>query len=282
MEIKTLENTSIPEITRAFNEAFSDYIIPAKWTEEIVVRKFKGDRVDLTLSPGYFVDGRLSGFIFHGIGQREGRPIVWNGGTGVVPSQRGKGVTSRLYDFIIPLLRARGFDRTVLEVIVGNDPAIHIYKKNGFEKVRHLMCYKGTPEREISLAEAFSIRMLEGRNWELLHGFRSWQPTFQNDDRKIDALDDQIQILGAFQTDRLIGYIAFDQKPEAGDVFQFAVHPDYRRKGIGTALFATIAKHKSVPLKIINVDAAHTESIAFFEKAGFQKSVEQLEMIKHL
>lgn len=282
MKITTLENTSLATITKAFNRAFSDYIIPIQWTEQTLAQKITGDNIDLSLSPGCFVDGTLCGLIFHGIGQRDGQPIVWNGGTGVAPEQRGQGITTRLYEYIIPQLQAKGFQRTVLEVIVGNDPAIHLYKKNGFSISRRLMCYKGQPAEQIQLPENIRLENIEQPNWPLLHQFRSWQPTFQNDDRKIILLKEHIKLLGAFQDNKLVAYIAFDKNPDAGDIFQFAVDPDYRRQKIGTTLFHAVAQQKTVPLKIINVDARHSESITFFENIGFEKIVEQLEMLMNL
>ncbi len=281
MQIKTLENTSLADLTAAFNEAFSDYIIPFQWTEEIAARKFKGDNIDLSLSPGFFVDGKLCGFIFHCIGKREGKPIVWNGGTGVVPTQRGKGLTTQLYNYIIPMLRNKGFDRTVLEVIEGNDPAIHVYKKNGFEQTRKLDCYKGELTDENG-PDDLDFKMIDQIDWSVLETCRSWEPTFQNSNQKINILRDSMRVIGAFEKDKLLGYIIFDENSKDGNIFQFAVKESQRKRGIGKSLFAKAADGKSVPLKIINVDAGDQSSHDFFIKNGFQKTVSQFEMLKIL
>jgi ribosomal protein S18 acetylase RimI-like enzyme len=281
MEIKTLEKTSIADLTAAFNKAFSDYIIPIQWTEEILTKKFEVDNIDLSLSPGYFVNKQLCGFIFHFIGVREKIPVIWNGGTGVVPSHRGKGITTKLYDFIQPVLRSRGFTQTVLEVIEGNYPAIHIYEKNGFLILRKLDCYKGEIKKTF-LANGIILKRIEKINWEVFHSFRSWQPTFQNNDSKLNLCKNEISIIGAYTEDQLVGYIIYAKNPEAGDVFQFAIKENYRKRGIGKALFAHASQEKTVLLKIINVDAADVASKAFFEKTAFEKTVSQFEMIKYL
>jgi len=281
MQIKTLENTSLADLTAAFNEAFSDYIIPFQWTEEMAAKKFKGDNIDLSMSPGFFVDEKLCGFIFHCIGKREGKPIVWNGGTGVVPSQRGQGVTTQLYNYIIPMLRNKGFDRTVLEVIEGNDPAIHIYKKNGFEQTRKLDCYKGELAIE-NVSNDFDLKIVDQFDWATFEECRSWEPTFQNSNQKINILRESMQVIGAFENKELLGYIIFDKNPEAGDVFQFGVKENQRKRGVGQSLFAKAAEGKSVPLRTINVDAGDKTSRDFFIKNGFQKTVSQFEMLKML
>jgi len=281
MPIRTLEKTDIPTITKAFNHAFSDYIIPMQMTEAMVARKFKGDQIDLNLSPGYFVDDELCGFIFHGIGKQDGQTVVWNGGTGVAPEHRGQGITSQLYKYILPVLQKNGYQQTVLEVIKGNDPAIHIYKKNGFDLVRQLECYKGKPA-EGHLPQGVTFKTIEEIDWPMIHSLRTWRPTFQNNDHKIIAFREQVKIIGAFEQEVLLGYIMIVDKPDIGDVFQFAVKASHRKRGIGKSLFAKAAQDKSVPLKVINVDGGHEASNLFFEKIGFQKITTQFEMLKKI
>ena len=281
MKIKTLEHTPFPELVITFNEAFSDYIIPFQLDEAALIRRFKSDNIDLSLSPGYFVGGKLCGFIFHFVSEKEGSPIVWNGGTGVVPDQRGQSITTQLYDFILPVLRNKGFDQNILEVIEGNDPAVHTYLKNGFSIIRKLDCYKGEMIKT-KPPERIHLKKIETINWPTFHFFRSWQPSFQNNDPKLNRFRAELEVIGAYDQNKLVGYIIFVKKAEAGDVYQFAVNENYRRRGIGRALFARAAEGKTVPLKIINVDAGHEASKAFFEKTGFEKTVSQFEMIKQL
>ncbi len=281
MEIKTLQDTNITDLTIALNEAFSDYIVPVHWTEEAAALKFEGDNVDLSLSPGCFIDGKLCGFILHFVGRRNGRAMLWNGGTGVVPTQRGQGITSKLYDFILPSLINSNYAFTTLEVIDHNDPAIHIYQKNGFSRIRNLDCYKGRVDL-IPPPKQIAFKSIDNINWKAFHTCRSWQPSFQNDDQKLKRMRAHIEVIGAYDKDLLVGYIIFNKNPEAGDVYQFAVKETYRKRGIGKSLFGLAAKDKTVPSKVINVDAAHRESFAFFKKIGFEDIGSQFEMIRTL
>ena len=281
MEIKTLSHCTPAELTQAFNEAFSDYIVQFVMTEEMMVGRMKGFNTDLSISPGVFDQGKLRGFIFHGVGERNGAPIVWNGGTGVAPAYRGQGLTSQLYSFILPVLRQKGFEQTTLEVIVGNDPAIHTYKKNGFSIIRNFDCYKGKVKAQ-EIPEGVQIKTLELIDWALLNSFRNWQPSYQNNDPKVKLLREELNITGAYKNGKLCAYIISDQNSEAGDIFQFAVGEEYRRQGIGSALFGYVQTQKKVPLKLVNVDAADKASAAFLNQLGFEKTISQYEMIKKL
>jgi ribosomal protein S18 acetylase RimI-like enzyme len=75
----------------------------------------------------------------------------------------------------------------------------------------------------------------------------------------------------------LIGYIVFS--PSNARVKQFGVHPDFRYKGIGHALFQKVQEMAGDKmLTLINLDDSDNESIAFLQKIGFEMTVQQYEM----
>ena len=281
MEIKPLTHCSVSELTRAFNEAFSDYIVKFVMSEDMMQQRLKRFNMDLSVSPGVFDRGILRGFIFHGVDKRNGAQLVWNGGTGVAPAYRGKGLTMQLYNYITPDLKERGFQKTSLEVIVGNDSAIHVYKKAGFSILRDFDCYKGDILSKSS-PENMQFRPINSIDWNQLKAFWDWEPSYQNNDQSIACGIDDMNLLGAYDKERLAGYIIFDKNPEAGDIYQFAVAEKDRRKGIGTALFAQVQSKKTVPLKLVNVDASDGVSSAFLRSIGFEKTISQHEMSKSL
>lgn len=277
MKIRTLQNASLSILTDAFNKAFSDYLIPFQLTEDEMGKKIQGDQIDLSLSPGCFVDEELCGFIFHGIVLRDGKRNAWNGGTGVIPRCRGQGIASQLYDFIIPLLKDRAVVESTLEVIDENKSAIHVYQRCGFETVRELLCYKGVATRS-DRPQDVELRTIGEVDWDRLHGFWSWKPTFQNAEHKISQLRDEIEIIGAYKNELLVGYIAFANDLKSGNVYQFAVDEKARGSGVGLALFSRAMEGKTVPLSVVNVDASHLPTIGFLETIGLQRTVRQMEM----
>lgn len=145
IQIKTLAKTSLEKITGTFNLAFSDYFVPIHLTLEQLSAKMKSDRVNLEYSVGAFEEEELIGFILHGTDIIEDKKVAYNGGTGVIPSKRGKGLTKQMYDFILPRLKEEGIDYLTLEVIFKNIQAIKSYERVGFKIARELKCYKGKP-----------------------------------------------------------------------------------------------------------------------------------------
>ena len=100
MDIKTLAGTDLIELLAVFNEAFSDYFVQLKLNEAQFKAKLKADNIDFDLSVGVFEDQKLIAFILHGsdvVGQEK---VIYNGGTGVVPSKRGLGLTVQMYEYI--------------------------------------------------------------------------------------------------------------------------------------------------------------------------------------
>ena len=53
---------------------------------------------------------------------------------------------------------------------------------------------------------------------------------------------------------------------------------EFRRRGIGTALFTHLAQEKAVPLRVINVDQNAKGSIAFLQQIGLNCPFRQYEM----
>ena len=108
MEIKTLKDVSVAEIAAVFNEAFQDYFIPLAFTEVTMRAKMRSEGIDFAYSIGAFENDKLVGFILHGYDIIDGVKTIYNGGTGVIASHRGKGLTAAMYEYCIPLLLQQG------------------------------------------------------------------------------------------------------------------------------------------------------------------------------
>ena len=232
MEIRTLEQAPLSQITTAFNEAFSDYFIPLQFTNEGMATKMKGEGIEKSYSIGAFDGGRLVGFILHGFDTVGGVPTVYNAGTGVLPAYRGRGLTAALYRYCIPFLEAEGIRQHLLEVIDNNHHAKKIYETVGFQTVRKLAAFKCTSS--VIADRSFDIRPLASLP-PADPAFVSVQPAWQNSTASIHRDKESHQLLGVFREGELVGYAAY--VPAAGRIKQCAVHTTYRRHKIGTALF---------------------------------------------
>lgn len=143
LRIQNLLNTPLEVIVNCLNESFQGYYVQLPSNTEYWRDRFRIARVDFKYSFGMFDQDKLVGFIIQGIGDFAGRPTVFNTGTGVLPSYRGKRIVDELYNVAIPLLTTHGFNNYLLEVIEENKRGIRVYERIGFKKVRKLYCYKG-------------------------------------------------------------------------------------------------------------------------------------------
>lgn len=273
MEIRTLQHCSIDQILAAFNESFSDYKVPLQLTRDQLLNKMNSERVDLAWSVGAFRDDKLVGFILHGFDTISNKKILYNAGTGVIPAARGGGLSGRMYDFLMPSLRANQIDSVILEVITENDPAIRSYGKSGFRTGRRLICYKGgikaTKNEDVVMEE------MKYCDWEKLRSFWDFTPTWQNSVNTIEKLGSVCKRYGAYINGQLAGYLVFN--PVSKRVHQFGVDPTYRRQKIASTMFNHIGEPGN-GISLINVEKNSTASNRFLESIGLVKFIEQQEM----
>lgn len=277
MEFKTLANITTDELLSVFNHSFSDYVVPFHLTKEVLISKIAAEKLDMNLSAGAFEDGKLVGFILQSEKVENGEKIIYNGGTGVIPESRGKGLVRKMYDFIIPVLKERNANTLLLEVIEGNQPAIRAYENLGFTVVRRLLCFNGSIQQGKENDEV-SVKDLRDFQWELLCSFWDIEPSWQGSVFVLDPMPENYITLGAYDGDQLVGYIAYG--PAAKKIYQFAVDKNYRNRGIGTKLFNAIReKNGGQAIALNNVDDSSEGTSKFLsKKVGLNNWLSQFEM----
>jgi len=275
MEIKTLEGTNDELILEAFNNAFSDYFIPFHLTLNQLQSKMKADNVLLDVSVGVFEDDQLIAFVLHGIETANNQKHIYNGGTGVIPSKRGGGLTKKMHEFILPKLQEQQVDLLKLEVITTNVPAIKSYEKVGYQLERELTCYKGTvPSREAT--NTITIKEMAQYDWPLMESFWDFPPTWQNSKRTVDQLMPLNKSIGAYLEGHLVGYVIYNVAGKR--IQQIAVHPHFRRKKIATTLVISLTSEFGNELSIINIDKSSVPINAFLPAIGLENNLNQFEM----
>jgi len=85
------------------------------------------------LSVVCFAGDKPVGFVFIAVKQADGKKLVWNGGTGVFPEYRGKGIAKAMMLEAGKVIREQEADHAFLEVVAKNEHAIRAYQKGGFE-----------------------------------------------------------------------------------------------------------------------------------------------------
>lgn len=136
MTVRLVPAVEVPHAERAalWNEAFSDYFAPARFTAESLTRFEQGFSLDLAGSQVALDGERPVAFAMLGIRESRG----WVGGMGVIPSARRRGHGERVMRGVMESARRRGLEVLRLEVLVQNAPAIPLYEGLGFRTLRCL------------------------------------------------------------------------------------------------------------------------------------------------
>ena len=274
IELSTLEETPVNEILEAFNSSFTNYFVDIHLSLEDLENKIVADGIDLSFSVGAFEEGSLIGFILHGRKREDGLELAYNGGTGVIPSGRGKKLTQRMYDFIIPKFRAEGIRTCYLEVIDENLAAIKSYGASGFKKVRRFECLKGRIHS--GAVRDQKLKKLEELDWKTLKSFWDWQPSWQYDVTGVENAINELESIAYYEGTQVVAYLIYN--PTTCRVQQFAVSPNYRGRGIGTTLFKYMCAKIQKDIYVINVPAEANETLTFLQKLGLEIVLGQFEM----
>jgi ribosomal protein S18 acetylase RimI-like enzyme len=274
IEIRNLAGQSFETLTAAFNDAFSDYDIPANYPVEYLrnLVNRRGFRPDLAV--GAFDAGRLVGFVFNCLDGDD----AYNSGTGVAISHRRQGIARQLMQRSIETLPAK---RYWLEVIETNHRAYALYRDLGFEEPRRLQSWKyenvGRASARPAPPDGLKPVLRELANVHLrdYEPFFDMRPSWQNTIRSIERAREPYVAIG----DESAIVVLF---PSNGDIPMLAVAPGARHQGLGRALLDLAARRAAKPLRIMNIeDEAHGIN-AFIEHAGATRFVRQIEMVRAL
>lgn len=274
MEIRLLRGVPVPQILEVFNSAFSDYTIPMKLDLETFEWKVMVEGIDYASSAGAFKDGRLVGFILHGLDEFNGHKRVFNAATGVIPFERGQRLVDKMYSYILPVLKSKGYTHHQLEVLDGNIKAEKAYITTGFSHSRDVVGYKGAINTKLNNKD-ITITEVENLDWSLAQSFWDVQPAYQNHTNTVIRGMKRQKIVTALVNEFLAGYAVYDIKNNR--IKQFAVNPNFRRKGVGTALFAYIS-YMAGEVHFINYDDNDKGAQAFFSAIGLQPAYRLHEM----
>lgn len=273
MQIHSLINTPLEEIALCFNKAFENYFVPLKLDAQQLTDKIISENILLEQSIGVSINSQLAGFILVGIDAS--KKFGYNAGTGIIPEFRGQKLTEKMYPYLLNNLGKLGIHTHLLEVISENLKALKIYENLGYSIQRKVICYKGTilePKKQYT-----EIREIELPEENLLKPFRNHNPTYQNTLSCIRNNYGKHTILGAFDNERLIGYIVFDKNSLR--IKQFGVDKAFRSKGIGHQLFYQVQLQKpDAIISMINIDENDLSTNVFLLSIGLMPFIEQYEM----
>ncbi|MBD5367118.1 MAG: GNAT family N-acetyltransferase [Bacteroides sp.] len=285
--IRCLAGIEPAVIHKAFLEAFSDYAITLDEQSLAAMLKRRGARFDLSFG-ALNGDGRLVSFIINGIDSHNGHTSAYDTGTGTVREYRGMGLTDRIFSFQTDHLVSAGVDTYVLEVLTDNTPAVKIYTRQGFERVRKLDCFTADNSHVIDSvsdrAAAAVVTVGETTVDEIaqLGHFMDFTPSWQNTLASVGRNQGAFLCMAAYSPDgREVGFGV--SETAYGDITLLAVDPAHRRRGIGSRLLAELTSANHIDrAKALNIDSTCTPMRLFLEASGFDLACHQYEMTKKL
>lgn len=281
--IHSLESVSFKDLYAAFSSAFKDYDFSLNADE---LRRMLDRRgYNPQLSFGVFFEGRLISFVLNGTGMYNNILTAYDTGTGTVPSFRGLHLTQKIFTFSLELICQQGVRQYVLEVLQHNHKAIKIYRKLGFETQRNFNYYSAKLSDIVPVLQvnhtAYRILPSDLKNCLNQTAWFDFHPSWQNDRASLERGIDNLDILGAYEREELVGFVIFE--PASGDISSLAVAKDYRRKGIGKSLLKSAVSHfQSDVLKFTNVDCDCESVTGFLSSLGLTPKGQQFEMVRKI
>ncbi len=275
LKIQSLQHAPIEDILNCFNEAFSDYDIPFQMNIEQLEKRVLWHDIDFNLSIGAFKGQKLIGFIWHGMKTIHGKKWAYNSGTGVIPKERGKGLTKSMYAFGIDMLYDHDINGVILEVLSNNKPAIKSYEAIGFKLTRSFNCYSGLLNKMPSNT-TLKIACVKKLELDAFLHFNDVNPSWQCSNKALRNAGEAIDYYVAYKSGKVIGFCAYN--PANNRILQIAVNPQNRRSKVASSIIAHIRKHQNPKASIINVDKTSESLIQFIQSTGLEKTIVQDEM----
>ncbi len=100
---------------------------------------FGSEGIRPELSVVGYADNKPVGFVFIAMKTVNGKKLAWNGGTGVFPEYRGRGLAKAMMQEAHRVIKEQEVDHAFLEVVAKNEHAVIAYEKGGFRNVDRLI-----------------------------------------------------------------------------------------------------------------------------------------------
>lgn len=277
IQYKRCSEVSIDLVYGAFKDGFSDYIIKMDVSKEDFIQRFFGPEGNSLEHSFLALDGDKSvGIILGGIKVYETIKTMRCGTLAVHPEFRGIGVSQKLFELHKEEAIQNECQQLFLEVIVGNDRAIHFYNKLGYEKVYDLSYYNLNDVTKLTNKDNKNIEVqrLEFQTFKLeIQKWLNFHINWQNDIDYIEKTNNTYY--GAYVDNDLKGSVCVNEQGKISYIF---VDKDYRNIGIGMKLLQVERVESN--LSSLSIGFPNNSLLeGFLKKSGFKKnSLAQYEM----
>ncbi|HEY9105027.1 GNAT family N-acetyltransferase [Chitinimonas sp.] len=276
-ELRSLAGVPLEVVHAAFLAAFADYAVPMQLDLAALATMLTRRGYAPELSVGAFAGEQLVAFHLICRGSWQGRPAVYDTGSGVLPTWRGRRLSRAMFEWLAPRWRDAGVVEARLEVLVDNLAARRSYESVGFTVCREFDCLQLDAVPEAVLAEGVSLRVETSNHWpEVARAWFHVEPAWQNSIAALAASPQVFSRLALWRGEVCVAVGIIN--PVSGELPLFAVAPDQRRQGLGRALLAALRAHSEKPLRFINLESG-CDSVLLLQALGAQCTARQVEMV---
>ncbi|KON87617.1 hypothetical protein AF332_12780 [Sporosarcina globispora] len=288
MEIKKLSQCTLEEALAAWNKGFEGYIVPIKMNIQAFVNRMMSEGLSPEKSIVAFMHGEPCGIIMNGFREINGRKIAWNGGTGIAPAYRGKGLSAAMMAEVLSIYNAEKVHTAVLEAIEENERAIKLYKKAGYEITDQLLYLNKkltNKEMDSLMKNHFEIKKIYPEQLQFLSFYdidAAWQCQWQS------AKQGEAAVLMS-EDGAVDGYILYKRVLAAGGrtdriiIYQLKFRDDsaYEKMTEGILGYLFLDGDESIDFTAVNISVSNPSSKALLNM-GFEKKIGQVMMKKSL
>jgi len=291
LEIRRLSECSFGDALKIWNEGFQGYFVDMTLSLDRYLARLHREGLSPEFSLMAFCEGKPAGFLLNGIRTNAGPRVAWNGGTGVSPEFRGRGVGKALMQATVDLYGELGVQIATLEAVSENEPAISLYQQFGYAVVDRLVFFN----REGELNER-AFRQPNSQTYnatqvapylvgqlEFYQQSAPWQSHWQSLIRH-----DGEALVVSNAAGNVVGYALYKKKrDEQGRITEIALHQCVAIPGndaeaiIGCALQSLYA-----PLDLdctrstYNFSKSNEVVLKMLSEAGFKSFIEQVHMVR--
>jgi len=266
-------NVDFGNLTKAFNLAYSDYLVPLQLSEEQLRNTHHQTDTNMQLSLAALVNGKIVGMGFLCVRQQRG----WIGGMGVIPEYRRYGIGREIMNGLIGNARKIGIKTVQLEVIEGNDPAHRLYLDIGFEPTRRLLIIQAAPIASvIANADDYTVQPSDLTTvLDFYDDLHSVPNPWQREATSLRKANDLSAWIGRVEND-VVGYVIGRTPERMIQIMDAAFRPEHPL-ALETILQKLWQQQPDVPASMVNLPD-DDPAWPVFEHMGFSEHLAQIEM----
>jgi GNAT superfamily N-acetyltransferase len=283
MEIifKRLTECNITDIITAWNRGFEGYFVQIEMTPEAFFQRIVNEGLSLNLSLLGYDGEKPVAVVVNGVRTIDGKKTAWNGGTGVAPEYRGKGVSKQLMEETLKIYEQEGVEVATLEAIKENERAIKLYERYGYQIVDAVAFLSGTHRSSGASFNAESIRPEQLPHLDYYKENIPWQCQWQS------VRAGEAQIFYGSEGNPL-GYSLFRRVWNGqGELERVIIYQIEIFGEVAWGLLEEILNHLSAgavgPVSLMTVNTSLSNpAIQLLLENGFKVATEQVQMVKKL